>query len=84
MRRHRDTVGRGWSDRLLSALRAFNGIYENAVIEEIKRFGGIERIFAHHRDEMPGDEFASCAMCTWARIARGACNRPATPIYLPR
>ena len=40
MRRHRDTVGRGWSDRLLAALRAFNGIYEQAVIEEIKKFGG--------------------------------------------
>jgi hypothetical protein len=39
-RRHRDTVGRGWSDRLLAALRAFNGIYEQAIIEEIKRFGG--------------------------------------------
>ena len=40
MRRHRDTVGRGWSDRLLSALRAFDGVYEPNVIEEIKRFGG--------------------------------------------
>ncbi len=40
MRRHRDTVGRGWSDRLLSALRAFNGIYEQQIIEEIKKFGG--------------------------------------------
>jgi hypothetical protein len=39
-RRHRDTVGRGWSDRLLAALRAFNGVYEQAIIEEIKRFGG--------------------------------------------
>lgn len=40
MRRHRDTVGRGWSDRLLAALRAFDGVYEPNVIEEIKRFGG--------------------------------------------
>ena len=40
MRRHRDTVGRGWSDRLLSALRAFDGVYEPNVIAEIKRFGG--------------------------------------------
>jgi hypothetical protein len=39
-RRHRDTVGRGWSDRLLAALRAFNGVYEQAIIEEIKKFGG--------------------------------------------
>ena len=39
-RRHRDTAGRGWSDRLLAALRAFNGVYEQAIIEEIKRFGG--------------------------------------------
>ena len=40
MRRHRDTVGRGWSDRLLAALRAFDGVYEPNIIEEIKRFGG--------------------------------------------
>jgi hypothetical protein len=40
MRRHRDTVGRGWSDRLLASLRAFNGIYDSNVIQEIKRFGG--------------------------------------------
>ena len=40
MRRHRDTVGRGWSDRLLAAMRAYNGVYEANIIEEIKRFGG--------------------------------------------
>ena len=40
MRRHRDTVGRGWSDRLLRALRAFDGVYEPEVVEEIKKFGG--------------------------------------------
>ena len=40
MRRHRDTVGRGWSDRLLASLRAFNGVYDDNVIQEIKKFGG--------------------------------------------
>jgi hypothetical protein len=40
MRRHRDTVGRGWSDRLLASLRAFNGVYDQNVIQEIKKFGG--------------------------------------------
>ena len=40
MKRHRDTVGRGWSDRLLSALRAFNGQYDPSQLNEIKRFGG--------------------------------------------
>ena len=40
MRRHRDTIGRGWSDRLLAAMRAYNGIYEPNVVEELKRFGG--------------------------------------------
>jgi hypothetical protein len=40
MRRHRDTVGRGWSDRLLASLRAYNGVYESNIIEELKRFGG--------------------------------------------
>jgi hypothetical protein len=40
MRRHRDTVGRGWSDRLLASLRAFNGVYDANVVQEIKKFGG--------------------------------------------
>ena len=40
MRRHRDTPGRGWSDRLLASLRAFNGIYDVNILQEIKRFGG--------------------------------------------
>jgi hypothetical protein len=40
MRRHRDTIGRGWSNRLLSALRAFDGVYEPDVAAEIARFGG--------------------------------------------
>jgi hypothetical protein len=40
MRRHRDTVGRGWSDRLLAALRAFDGVYEPSTLQEIKKFGG--------------------------------------------
>ena len=45
MRRHRDTIGRGWSDRLLASLRAFNGIYDTNVIQEIKKFGGSD-VFA--------------------------------------
>ena len=40
MRRHRDNTVAGWSQRLLRALRAFNGVYENDTLEEIKRFGG--------------------------------------------
>lgn len=40
MRRHRDTIGRGWSDRLLKALRAFDGVYESDVAAQIKKFGG--------------------------------------------
>jgi hypothetical protein len=40
MRRHRDTIGRGWSDRLLASLRAFNGVYDQNIIQEIKKFGG--------------------------------------------
>ena len=40
MRRHRDTIGRGWSDRLLASLRAFNGVYDANVLQEIKKFGG--------------------------------------------
>jgi len=41
MQRHRNTVG-GWSDRLLAALRAFNGQYDATKLAEIKKFGGSE------------------------------------------
>ena len=40
MRRHRDDTASGWSMRLLRALRAFNGVYEEDVVQEIKKFGG--------------------------------------------
>ena len=39
MVRHRNTVG-GWSDRLLAALRAFNGVYDPTKLAEIRKFGG--------------------------------------------
>ena len=39
-KRHRDNGQSGWSHRLLSALRAFNGQYEPAKIAEIAKFGG--------------------------------------------
>jgi hypothetical protein len=41
MRRHRDTVA-GWSERLLVALRAFNGVYDSQKLAEIRKFGGSE------------------------------------------
>jgi hypothetical protein len=41
-RRHRETGGSGWSDRLLHALRVFNGEYSPEKLAEIKRFGGSE------------------------------------------
>ena len=41
MRRHRDTVV-GWTERLLSAMRAFNGVYDPQKLMEIKKFGGSE------------------------------------------
>src|SRR5262245_107659 len=41
MVRHRNTVN-GWSDRLLAALRAFNGQYDPTKLQEIKKFGGSE------------------------------------------
>lgn len=40
MRYHRDDSARGWSDRLLKALRAFNGQYDPDVLADIQRFGG--------------------------------------------
>ena len=39
-KRHRDNGQSGWSQRLLSALRAFNGQYEPAKVAEIAKFGG--------------------------------------------
>jgi len=41
MRRHRDTAV-GWSERLLQAMRAFNGVYDPQKLAEIKKFGGSE------------------------------------------
>lgn len=38
-RRHRNG-GSGWSNRLLAALRAFNGEYDATKLAEIKKFGG--------------------------------------------
>jgi hypothetical protein len=39
MRNHRNTQA-GWSNRLLVALRAFNGQYEESKLQEIRRWGG--------------------------------------------
>lgn len=41
MRNHRNTVS-GWSERLLHALRTFNGQYSATRLNEIKQFGGSE------------------------------------------
>lgn len=40
MKRHRDGGVSGWSDRLLHALRVFNGEYDADKKQEIARFGG--------------------------------------------
>lgn len=42
MRNHRDNVQAGWSERLLKALRAFNGQYEADKLAQIRAFGGSE------------------------------------------
>lgn len=41
MRRHRDGAN-GWTERLLQALRAFNGVYDPQKLAEIRKFGGSE------------------------------------------
>ena len=41
-RRHRETGGSGWSDRLIHALRVFNGEYDPDKLAQIKKFGGSE------------------------------------------
>lgn len=38
-RNHRNTAA-GWSDRLLTALRTFNGKYDQTQLQEIRKFGG--------------------------------------------
>jgi len=42
MKRHRNNAGAGWSDRLLNALRVFNGQYDSNKLNEIRKFGGSE------------------------------------------
>jgi len=42
MKRHRNTGNAGWTERLLRALRVFNGIYDPTQLAEIKKFGGSE------------------------------------------
>lgn len=40
MKQHRNTSGSGWSERLLQALRVFNGEYDATKRAQISRFGG--------------------------------------------
>lgn len=40
MKRHRNMNGAGWTERLLHALRVFNGQYDATKLAEIERFGG--------------------------------------------
>ncbi|MGZ5095545.1 MAG: hypothetical protein ACXWCH_30890, partial [Burkholderiales bacterium] len=42
MKNHRNTANSGWTNRLLSALRAFNGQYDNDKLAQIREFGGSE------------------------------------------
>ena len=41
-RTHRDMANGGWSDRLMNALRTFNGEYHPSKLQQIKQFGGSE------------------------------------------
>lgn len=41
MQKHRSSEG-GWNDRLLGALRTFNGQYDASKLSEIRKFGGSE------------------------------------------
>lgn len=42
MKQHRNDAMAGWSERLLIALRAFNGQYDATKLAEIRKFGGSE------------------------------------------
>lgn len=39
-KRHRNNASAGWGDRLLNALRVFNGQYDSTKLAEIQKFGG--------------------------------------------
>lgn len=41
-KRHRNNAVAGWSERLLAALRTFNGQYDANKLNEIRKFGGAE------------------------------------------
>jgi hypothetical protein len=41
-RNHRNDMAAGWSQRLLTAMRAFNGTYDPTKLAEIRKFGGSE------------------------------------------
>ena len=41
-KRHRDQSQAGWSNRLLAALRVFNGEYDPEKLSDIQKFGGSE------------------------------------------
>lgn len=45
MRQHRNNTTAGWSNRLTAALRAFNGQYDPAKLQEIGKFGGSQIYF---------------------------------------
>jgi len=41
-KRHRNNSAAGWSERMLSCLRVFNGTYDADKLQQIKQFGGSE------------------------------------------
>lgn len=41
-KRHRNNAAAGWGDRLLNALRVFNGQYDATKLNDIRKFGGSE------------------------------------------
>lgn len=41
-KRHRNDATAGWTERLLNALRVFNGQYDGEKLNEIRKFGGSE------------------------------------------
>lgn len=45
MRNHRNNTTAGWTNRLIAALRAFNGQYDPSKLQEIAKFGGSQIYF---------------------------------------
>jgi hypothetical protein len=67
MRNHRNNTTAGWSNRLIAALRAFNGQYDPSKLQEINKFGGSQIFF-----RLIAARARCFGTCTFRLTGRGA------------